>query len=215
MKKINWKILISTSIICILPILLGIVFYKFIPNQVAIHFDISNNPNSYMNKNIVLFGFPIIISLMQIICCILNDLNKSQDIKIPKVEYVYKSILPIISVVAYITTLSIALGTQLDVRRIVCFLVGFIFILIGNYIPKTSSTYTHGIHPYSFIKNEQLYKKFNRLMGYSFVILGVLLIISIFFDSKYSAYAVLITIAITIIESLYFIKLSKSCTKQI
>lgn len=209
MKKINWKILISTSIICLLPILLGIIFYKSVPNQVAIHFDFSNNPNSYMNKNIVLFGFPIIIALMQAICCISNDLNKSQDIKTPKVEYIFKSILPIVSIIVYSITLSIALGSQLDVRKLVCFLIGFIFILVGNYIPKTSSTYTYGSHQYSFIKNENFYKKFNRAMGYSFVTLGFLLIVSIFFASRYSAYVVALTIVIIIIESLYFIKLSK------
>lgn len=209
MKKINWKILISTSVICLLPILLGTIFYKLVPMQVAIHFDFSNNPNSYMNKNIVLFGFPIIIALMQAICCISNDLNKSQDIKTPKVECIFKSILPIVSIIVYSITLSIALGSQLDVRKLVCFLIGFIFILVGNYIPKTSSTYTYGSHQYSFIKNENFYKKFNRAMGYSFVILGFLLIVSIFFASRYSVYAVALTIVITIIESLYFIKLSK------
>lgn len=209
MKKINWEILISTSIICLLPILLGTVFYKSVPMQVAIHFDFSNNPNSYMNKNIVLFGFPIIIALMQAICCISNDLNKSQDIKTPKVEYIFKAILPIVSIIVYSITLSIALGSQLDVRRIICLIIGSIFILVGNYIPKTSSTYTYGSHQYSFIKNENFYKKFNRAMGYSFVILGFLLIVSIFFASRYSAYVVILIIILTIIESLYFIKLSK------
>lgn len=213
MKRINWKILISTSIICLLPILLGIIFYTYVPTQVAIHFNISNNPDIYMNKNIVLFGFPIMIALMQVICCILNDLNKSQDIKTPKVEYIFKSILPIVSIVSYSITLSIALGSQLDVRKLVCFLTGFIFILVGNYIPKTSSAYTHGSHQYSFIKNEKFYQKFNRAMGYSLVTMGLLLIVSIFFASRYSVYVLVLTIIIIIIELLYFIKLSKSHAK--
>ncbi len=210
MKKINWKVLIITSIICILPILLGIVFYNSVPEQVAINFDISNKPHSYVNKNIALFAFPSIIALVQIVCCITNDISKTRKDNTPKVEYVYKSILPVISIVVYIITLAIALGVGLDVRKIVCLLTGFIFILVGNYIPKTNSNYNHGAHSHSLIKNERLLQKANRMIGYSFVILGILFIISIFLPSKYSAYAVILTFAIISIESIYFIRLSKS-----
>ena len=205
MKKVNWKILITTTIICILPIILGMVFYKSVPEKVAIHFDVRNNPDSYLNKNIVLFGFPVILGIVQALSCIYNDTKKSLKDYTPRVEYIYKFIIPIISIVLYSITLAIALGTNLDVRRFICFLLGFIFILVGNYIPKTISSYTHGARPKSLFKDEKVWRRINRTMGYTFVILGVLFVISVFFPSQYSVYVVILTIITIIVEMFYFI----------
>lgn len=164
--RVTYSILVCGLLNYWLCLKSDVVFYNSAPEQVAIHFDISNKPNSYVNKNIALFAFPSIIALVQIVCCITNDISKTRKDKTPKVEYVYKSILPVISIVVYIITLAIVLGAGLDVRKIVCFLVGFIFILVGNYIPKTNSTYNHGAHSHSLIKNERLWQKANRMIAY-------------------------------------------------
>ena len=40
MKFFKWKIFIITSIVCLLPILLGISLWSKLPDTMAIHFDI-------------------------------------------------------------------------------------------------------------------------------------------------------------------------------
>ena len=42
MKNINWKIVIITSLVCLLPIVLGIIFYQQLPEQMPVHFNINN-----------------------------------------------------------------------------------------------------------------------------------------------------------------------------
>ena len=63
MKKIDWKILIITSLICIIPIIFGIVLYEKLPDQMAVHFGINNEPNEYAPKEFALFGIPIFMTL--------------------------------------------------------------------------------------------------------------------------------------------------------
>ena len=41
MKKIDWKILIVTSLLCLAPIAIGLMYYDALPESVAIHFDIN------------------------------------------------------------------------------------------------------------------------------------------------------------------------------
>jgi len=47
MKKINYKILLVTCIVTLFPIALGLVFYDSLPNEMAVHFNIKNNPDNY------------------------------------------------------------------------------------------------------------------------------------------------------------------------
>lgn len=203
MKRIDWKALLITSIICMLPILLGVVYYQAVPEQVAIHFDAYNNPNSWMDKNIVLFVFPVVLGLVQAICCIVNDINKKKKEYKPKVEYIYKSILPVISIFVYSITLATALGAELDLRKMICFFLGIIFLLVGNYIPKTNNNYTHGIRPKSLVNNKRLWRKANRTMGFTFVILGILTMVSIVLPVNYSIYAVVLTITVLLLRLLF------------
>ena len=46
MKKINWKMLVITCIVSILPIFIGLYFYSKLPESIGIHFDINNNPDT-------------------------------------------------------------------------------------------------------------------------------------------------------------------------
>lgn len=201
MKRINWKILITTSLICLLPIVLGIIYYNDIPQSVAIHFDINNNPNTFMDKNIVLFLFPVGMTLMQIVCCVATDLKKNDNHYTPKIEYICKSIVPVMSIFMYSLTLIIALGTKVDVRLFVCFFLSIIFIVTGNYLPKTASRYLQSVLTISHLSSQ---RKVTRLMGYSFVILGILLLISLFFSPIYSVLVVALIIIVLLVEAIYF-----------
>ena len=88
MKKIDWKILIITSLICLVPIIFGIVLYEKLPDQMAVHFDMNNEPNEYASKEFALFIIPIFMTLLQIVCCTFSDLleQKRQNKKAYKQE---------------------------------------------------------------------------------------------------------------------------------
>lgn len=66
MKKINVKSLVITSIVCLLPIILGLIFYNALSESVAIHWGINNNPNGYFSKPAFVFGMPMIMVALQI-----------------------------------------------------------------------------------------------------------------------------------------------------
>lgn len=202
MKKINFKILIITCIACLLPIVLGVVFYNDLPDKIAIHFDINNNPDNYFSKSLFVFGMPVIMAIIQIICCITNDLQDKNPEANKKVTSIFKWIIPIIAIVMYTITLMYALGNLIDIRKVVMIILGTMFIVMGNYTPKTVGN-THLNFPK--IKSEQVYAKVKRIFGYIFIINGILFIVSILFDVMISVGLVGLIILEAIILLIYTI----------
>ena len=181
MKKINMKSLIITSIVCLLPIICGLIFYNELPESIAIHWGIDNNPDGYFSKPAFVYGMPIMMVALQVFCCIVSDLADKNPEANKKATTVYKWIIPIITVVLYIVTIAIALGNNLDIRKIVMILLGILFIISGNYMPKVRNDY-YMTSKIFWVKNrdEKLVNKAVKISAYSLIIFGILFILSMF-----------------------------------
>ena len=200
-KKIDWKILIITSLICLIPIIFGVILYDQLPEQMAVHFGVNNEPNSFAPKEFALFGIPLLMFILQVFCCISSDFmeEKKQN---KKYITIYKWIIPIIEMVVYLTMLAYGAGIKLDMRMIVCITLGIVFTLIGNYMPKTE--------PNKFQMNyirADFWKKIKRPAGYFFVIIGLAFIISAFLNSMVSLILLGIIIVVAILITIYSIYL--------
>lgn len=199
MKKINWKNLIVSCIVCLLPVIVGVWFYNDLPDSIAVHFDINNNPDNYASKNFALFVIPMLMTLLQIFCCIIIDIRSVENSKEPKFVAVVRWIIPILSIAIYSMMIQVALGNSVDVGRIVCLILGMIYIIMGNYLPKTTYENMKGkMNPMP--KSEKIYKKFTRVAGYTFVIFGILIILSLLLKPIYSILIIIIMVVVIFIE---------------
>lgn len=204
MKKINMKSLISTSIVCLLPIICGLIFYNALPESIAIHWGIDNNPNGYFLKPAFVFGMPIIMVALQVFCCIVSDLSDKNPEANKKAVTVYKWIIPVITVVMYAVTIAIALGNDLDIRKIVMVILGILFIISGNYMPKVRSDYYMNSKVF-WVKNrdEKLVNKAMKVTAYGLIGFGILFILSILFNVAVSIAVVIAMILFGLFIYLY------------
>ncbi len=197
MKRIDWKMLSLTIAVCLLPVLFGIFFYEKMPEMMPIHFNINNEVDRYAPKNFALFGIPILMTMLQIFCYILSDWKGNQNDTKPKFITVVKWIIPILSVVISVIMIEIALGSDVDVRKSIILVLGIMYIVMGNYFPKMSYEQMKGkIHPMP--KDEKMYRKMTRILGYTFVIFGFALLGSIFLESMVS-FGIIITMIVTLL----------------
>lgn len=196
MKFVKWKILIVTCVVCLLPILLGVALWNELPESIAIHFDINNNPDNFAPKAFAVFGMPMLMVVLQVICCIINDVNAYKHGERKKFTAVTKSIVPFMSVVLQTLTLGYALGWNIDIRKFVCVIVGVILVVIGNYLPK-----------FDYVKNADVdtekARKINRFLGFETVVMGLLMIVSIFFPPVASVVCLVLLIPYVIIGVVY------------
>ena len=166
-----------------MPIICGLIFYNKLPESIAIHWGIDNNPNGYFSKPAFVFGMPVMMLILQILGSIVSDLSDKNPEANKKAVTVYKWLIPIITVVLYIVTIAIALGNSLDIRKIVMILLGVLFIISGNYMPKIRSDYYMNAKIF-WVKNrdEKLVNKAIKISAYGLIIFGILFILSILFN---------------------------------
>ena len=180
MKKNSYMIKIITTIICLLPIFVGIILYNKLPNEIPIHFNVNNIPDNYAPKNIALFVIPVAMTGLHLIIIILIRFMSKKVEKIPKMVNVMYWFTPVLTILLYVIMIIYALGYKISVGRYVCFVIGMLFCILGNYMPKMSyETAKNMMYPKP--KNEKLYRKIIRIYGYSFVLIGAILLTTMFF----------------------------------
>ena len=202
MKHIKWKILIITCLVTLLPIIAGVALWNMLPYMIATHFDINGNPDSFSSKGFAVFGLPLLMMLLQIICCIINDVKAHQHGPRVKFERVIKWIIPCMSIVLQAAIFAFALGINVDIRRVAMIVVGAEFIGIGNYLPKLDYIKNYNI-------DREKARKINRFTGIEMVIMGVLAIISIFLPPIFSVAWLILLVPCVLISLGYGIIVAK------
>lgn len=93
------KTLFITTILCLLPILMGIILYDQMPAQIATHFNSQGVPNGYSPKEFAVFGLPIFLAMMNLLVhgIIAQDLKKDKVSKI--LNEITKWIAPVLSLI--------------------------------------------------------------------------------------------------------------------
>lgn len=203
MKFIQKKSLILSGLICLLPIPVGVALWKKLPETMAIHFNVWNEADGFAPRWMVVFGLPLLMLALQVLCCIINDIHAAKHGSRPKLEAITKSIIPVLTIVLQAVTLGYGLGWSMDMRKIVALLVGLILLAVGNYQPKLDY-----IKDYD-IKNTEKARKINRFIGYATVLVGLLFVISAFLPPVGSVVCLFLLIPYMLACVLYGIKVGR------
>ncbi len=202
MKTVKWRILLVTALVCLMPILLGVSLWDKLPETMAIHFNINNEPDNFASREFVVFGLPGLMMLFQIVCCVANDLGFRGKKNPKKVEIMSKWILPVMSVVLYVAIIGYGLGWQFEMHRVAALVVGVMLLVTGNYLPKLDYVKRHQF-------DTQQARKINRFLGFETVILGLLFLGCVFLPSVATLACVCLLIPYSIIGVIYAIAVTK------
>ena len=177
MLKANRKTLIIASIVTILPVLIGIICWNRLPDVMATHFGMNNKVNGFSSKPFAVFGIPaILLAVLWIGAFVTSHDPKRQNIS-PKIFSFGLWVAPVISLVVAATMYPVNLGYELEITFFSELLLGLMFIIIGNYLPKARQNYTIGIKIPWTLANEENWNRTHRLAGYLWMICGILMII--------------------------------------
>ena len=173
MRFFKWKIFGVTAVVCLVPIVLGIILWDKLPDRMAIHFNVYGVADNFASKRIVVFGIPLLMLAFQTFCCFVNDISyKGQKVE-KRSEYVAKWIIPVITVVLYVITLGYGMGLAIDMRKTTAFIVGVLLVVTGSCLPQLNT----------FRKNEtddEKARKITRITKRGAVIFGILFMANIF-----------------------------------
>ena len=158
------------NIVILTPVIVGLAFYKQLPNQIAIHFNVEEQANGFMDRNLAIVALPF---LALVIYNLLFSYFK--QITIPFLKEFMLWLVPISAVLIHGLILTVALGGHVQVRLTVIWLVALIFLVIGNYLPKSIGLATKN--------HSESSKSVERKLGYLMVAMSLVLLISLYFNS--------------------------------
>lgn len=190
-KQNKLKTLITTLLI-LLPSLVGVILWDKLPEVMATHFGVNNEANGFSSKAFAVFGIPLIMAALHLFCLVVTSLDpKHKNIGKKPLSMVFY-IVPAISLTVMSVIYAMSLGVELNVGFICCLLVGVLFIVMGNIMPKAKQNYTFGIKLPWTLNDEDNWNKTHRLAGFLYVIAGAIIVITAFLANPIILFAVLL-----------------------
>lgn len=212
MKKKIDIVLITSTLVCFLPMLLMAVLYNRLPQQVPIHWNASGEVDNFAPKAIAAFGLPIFFALLNLIVHIAMNNDPKKANASTTFKLFAKWLVPVMSVVVMSVTAFISMGVDVPVQVVIPAFVGVIIIICGNYLPKSRQNYTVGIKLPWTLNDETNWNKTHRLAGYLWILGGLLMIVSAFVSFWPLFIAVLIVLVV--VPSVYSYALYRKSSRE-
>ena len=178
MSSKNKKTLILTSIVTLLPILIGILLWNKLPDSMATHFNFDNEADGYREKWFAVIIEPFILLALHLIMAMIIAADPRKKNISSRVYGITIWIIPASSLALAVVIYPYNLGIHFNLSLFLGIFLGVIYIIVGNYLPKTRQNYTIGFKlPWTYA-NEENWNKTNRLAGVIDIVMGILIIIN-------------------------------------
>ena len=200
------KTLIITSLILLIPMIVGLLLWNQLPNPIPTQWGINGEVDGWSSKPFAVFGLPILMLVMQWVCVLASTADPKYKNYNPKMLRLVLWICPAISLIVNGMVYAAALGYELPIETIMPLLVGAMFVVIGNWLPKCEQTYTMGIKlPWTFA-SEANWNATHRFGGKVWFFGGIVTILTSFLGSFWLLMVILAAMVIlpTIYSYLYY-----------
>ncbi|MBO9128831.1 SdpI family protein [Bacillus sp. 165] len=190
----------------LISVVMSIVFYPLLPDQVPIHWNIAGEVDGYASKLFASIFSPLILGAMYVLFWILPKIDPRKE-NYQKFKGSYSIIIYAILTFLVIiqgTIITNGMGVTVHMDFIIFILIGLLFIVLGNYMQRVKSNYFVGIRTPWTLQNEEVWKKTHRLSSKLFVIAGMLFIISAFLPSGIRPFILIVTIVVIVVLPYFF-----------
>ncbi len=199
MRKINKKKGIISSILILLPAVVGLALWNKLPDSIATHWGFNGVADGFSSKPVAVFLLPFILLAIHWLCLYITIKDPKQKMQSDRVFDIVYWIMPIISIFANGMTYLVASGQSYNFVLSLPLLIGILFIFMGNMMPKIRQNHTLGIKLYWTLISEENWQKTHRFTGKVWVIGGFIMLISIFLPTNLVMYVAIFAFLISIV----------------
>ena len=175
MIKRNWKVLMLTSVVCLLPILVGLLLWEKLPQQVPCHWNVQGEVDQWASKPVAVFLMPLMMLAIQWLCAWATQADPKKQGISDKMFQLVLWIVPVLDVVLCSVMYLSALGQEIRMEVLMPVIMGLLFVIIGNYLPKCKQSYTLGIKLPWTLNSEENWNKTHRLAGWLWTVCGIVM----------------------------------------
>ena len=181
MIKKHWKLLVIASIVTLLPMVVGLLLWNQLPQQMPSHWNAAGEIDGWSSKPFSVFGMPLILLAFQWVCVIATGADPKKTNHSDKIIHLVFWIIPVLSVVLHAIIYLVAMGKEVQVETVMPVLLGLVFAVVGNYLPKCKQSYTIGIKIPWTLNSEENWNKTHRLAGRLWLVCGIVMMVTGFF----------------------------------
>ena len=212
MIRSNKGTLILTTAILLLPMVIGLILWNKLPEQIPMHWNVAGEVDGWGSKGMLVFYLPLFIVGLQWVCALATSHvpeGKGINWKISKLVL---WICPYVSLLIHTLVYAKILGYDLAVNIIMPLSFGLMFMVIGNFLPKCKRNYFIGIKVPWALNNDENWNKTHRFAGKVWVAGGAIIAATAVF-ANYIVFFVLTLVMVivpTMYSYLYFRRQNKS-----
>ncbi len=178
MLKKNWLKILISSLITLSPTAFGLAVWDKLPETMSTHWGVSGEADGFSSRAFVVFGLPLVLLLLNIICTTTSFFDKRN--RGTKVQNMIYYIVPGISLFTNAMVYSAAFEKTWDFIALVPVLLGLLFAVMGNLMPKIRRNSTLGIKVKWTLQSEENWNATHRFGGKVMVIAGFLVMLTAF-----------------------------------
>ena len=178
MLKKNWLKILISSLVTLSPIAFGLAVWNKLPEVMSTHWGTSGEADGFSSRTFAVFGLPLILLALNFICIVTSFFDKkNQGTKAHNMIYY---IVPGISLFTNAMVYSAAFEKTWNFIAIVPILLGLLFAIMGNLMPKIRQNSTLGIKVKWTLQSEENWHATHRFGGKVMVIAGFLVMLTAF-----------------------------------
>jgi len=191
---------VAVIVLVVDAVALSFTVYSRLPAMVPIHWNAAGQIDNYAPRAVGAFVFPAIMLLLGGLFAALPAISPS-GFGIERKSRAYAAIVSAVLLfllAVHVYVLLAALNVARSITTFLPILIGALFIVIGNYLPKMRRNFFVGIRTPWTLADEDVWFRTHRLGGILFVICGALLMAAGPFLPGRSMQALLITTVVIV-----------------
>lgn len=181
MIKKNWKILLVTSLVILLPIVAGIILWDQLPQHIPSHWNAAGEIDGWSSKPFAVFGMPAILLAFQWACVLATGADPKKQNHPEKILHLVLWIIPVLSALLHVLIYAAALGKDVRMEMVMPVFIGLLLAIVGNYLPKCKQNYTIGIKIPWTLDSEENWNRTHRFAGRLWLVCGLAIMLTGFF----------------------------------
>lgn len=171
--------LIVTTLVLLLPMVVGLLLWNQLPEQVPTHFNAAGEADGWSSRSFAVFAIPVMLLAVHWVCVIasLKMDPKAENLQ-GKMMSLVLWICPAMSVLMMALVYGNALGLDLPAEVLMPLLLGLMMVVMGNWLPKCKQSYTLGIKLPWTLADEENWNRTHRFAGPIWIVGGLVMMLT-------------------------------------
>ena len=204
MVKRYKKALLLSSVVILLPILAGLILWNRLPSRMPTHWGFGGTVDGWSGKAFAVFGLPLILLAVHWLCVWGTSLDSGNRDQNRKVTGLVLWICPVLSWFTSGIMYAAALDVEVDFVRVTLLLIGIMFVVIGNYLPKCKQNHTIGIRIPWTLNDEENWNATHRVGGRIWVAGGAVLLAGCALPEKFAVTLMIVLLPVLTVAPILY-----------